>query len=233
VQVLVLSRGWLTSPHCARSHVVDKLVMPHIEPMLVTLQEECDFSPFELSIRVAEFTGAVVFALCGLYPLGVPLEPGLLYLGLDLLHVVFAQTTILEVIGKCMKVGAARLQRAHHGAHSIDDLTVAVGGQSANLVAEPRAVVIVPTFRNFWREGHDSSPATFPVRTHLAPPVRSVAIGAWEELTVACCLNDVQGAIGPKLRAFSVERHEEMQPFTGIGVRHREQRGIGDVFKYA
>jgi len=64
--------------------------MPHIEPMLVTLQEECDLRPFELPVGVAECAGAMVFALRGPHTLGVALEPGLLYPGLNLLHVIFA-----------------------------------------------------------------------------------------------------------------------------------------------
>src|SRR5262249_26112495 len=33
----------------------------------------------------------------------------------------------------------------------------------------------------------------------------------------------------PKLRTLSVEWHEKVQPLTGVGIRHCEQRGIGDV----
>src|SRR5262249_36228889 len=99
----------------------------------------------------------------------------------------------------------------------------------SNNIAESRPVMVVPTLCNFRREGHSSSPTTLPVRAHLAAPIRRIVIGARKELASARRLYDVEGAIGPELRAFGVERHGEMQPFTRVSVRHRKERGIGDV----
>src|SRR5262249_60214694 len=65
--------------------------------------------------------------------------------------------------------------------------------------------------------------------TKSAAPVFRIVEGAWQQLSGARRLDDVDGAVGPELRALGVEWHEEVQPLTGIGVCHREQRGVGNV----
>src|SRR5262249_5823130 len=72
-------------------------------------------------------------------------------------------------------------------------------------------------------------PTPLTVRALLAGPSIRVVVGARQQFAGARRLYDVDGAIAPELRTFGIERHEEVQPFTSVGIRHREQRGIGDI----
>jgi hypothetical protein len=67
------------------------------------------------------------------------------------------------------------------------------------------------------------------VRAHSASPVFGIIEATRQQFTSARRLDDVDSAVRPKLRALGVEWHEEMQPLTGVGIRDREQRGVGDV----
>src|SRR5262249_49907468 len=98
----MLLRCWLAPVHGARSHIVDELVMPLRQPMLLALHVGCDLGPFERAISVAERAGAVLLGLCRPHALGVALDAGTLDRGVDLLLVGFAQATsaVFDVVGK-------------------------------------------------------------------------------------------------------------------------------------
>src|SRR5262249_35283873 len=63
-------------------------------------------------------------------------------------------------------------------------------------------------------------PAPLLVRADPAAPIFRTVIGAWQQFAGARCLDDIDGAIGPELRALGIERQEEMQPLTSVGVRY-------------
>jgi len=67
------------------------------------------------------------------------------------------------------------------------------------------------------------------VRTYLAAPIFGIIEAPRQQFTGTCRLDDIDSTIGPQLRALSVEWDEEVQPLARVGVRDREQCGIGDV----
>jgi hypothetical protein len=67
------------------------------------------------------------------------------------------------------------------------------------------------------------------VRAHSASPVFGIIEATRQQFTGARRLNDVNGAVTPQLRALGIERHEEVQPLTRVGVGDGEQRRVGDV----
>jgi hypothetical protein len=67
------------------------------------------------------------------------------------------------------------------------------------------------------------------VRTHAAAPIRRIIVGTRQQFTGARRFDDIDGTITPKLRALGVERHDEVQPLTGVSIDCGEQCGIGDI----
>ncbi len=88
----MLLRGRLTPVDSTRRHVVDELVVPVREPVLLALAVERDLRPLERAIGVAERTGAVLLGFGRCDTLGVADGTRVIDLGKDLLLVVFVQS---------------------------------------------------------------------------------------------------------------------------------------------
>src|SRR6516162_4537662 len=113
----MLPRSRLAPVHGARRHVVDELVMPLGKALLLALDKERDFGPFERAIGVAEGAGAVLLAFRCFHALGVALDAGALDRGADLLLVGFAQaaSTVFDVVGKLVEGRSVGFQQARDG----------------------------------------------------------------------------------------------------------------------
>src|SRR5262249_8301808 len=91
VQVLMLLRSRLAPVHGARSHIVNKLVMPVGQPVLLALAIKRDLGPLELAIGVTERASAVLFRFCRFDALRVSNGAGVLDRCADLFLVVLGQ----------------------------------------------------------------------------------------------------------------------------------------------
>ena len=86
----MLLRSWLASPHSARRHVVNEVMMLRIEPELLALAVKRHFGPLERPIGVAERAGAVLPGLRCIHSFGVAKSARVLDLAADLPLVVLA-----------------------------------------------------------------------------------------------------------------------------------------------
>jgi len=68
VQVLVLPLSRFAPPRGAAGHVVDKLMILRIEPMLVTLQEQRNRFPVRLAIGAVKIVCTVEFVSASCTP---------------------------------------------------------------------------------------------------------------------------------------------------------------------
>src|SRR6516165_6168019 len=74
-----------------------------------------------------------------------------------------------------------------------------------------------------------SSPAALLVWAQPAAPLVRIIVAARQQFTGARRLDNGDSAVAPELRPLSVERHDEMQLLTGVGVDRGKQGGISDV----